>query len=84
MSICFTVAVIVLHTYKDVIFATVLSYTFMGIYSWQIRHICRNKDQNCSVDVQTTALVFGGLLMGFIVITILYYPKLILYRVRSR
>ncbi|CAG9334797.1 unnamed protein product [Blepharisma stoltei] len=84
MSICFTISVIVLNTYKDIFFPAVLSYTFLGIYSWQRRKICLEDDDNCSESVTVTAFVFGGLLLVFIIITILYYPKLILYRVRVR
>lgn len=82
MSVAFVLGVIMLSKFKDIYFALVLCYTSFGIYSMQKRYSCDGGD-NCSSKVQVCSLVYAGLLLGFSILTALFYPKVIFYSVRN-
>ena len=74
---------LILYLYKDVFYAGVLAFTYIGIFSIQRRMLCPDHHENCSQSVSTTALALGSLLFFFIFITFITYPKLVMYSVRK-
>jgi hypothetical protein len=73
---------LILYLYKDVFYPLVLSFTYFGIYSVQMRIFCPDDKGGCSESVTRAAISLGSILLFFIVITIITYPKLVFYTVR--
>lgn len=84
MTLTFWTGSLSLYLYKDVFYAGVLSIVYTGIYSIQKRLLCPENQGNCSKSVAVTALTLGILLMFFILITVITYPKLVMYSVRKK
>ena len=82
MTLSFWTGCLILYLYKDIIYPFVLSFTYFGIVSIQIRIFCSNNQSSCSESVTKAAISFGSILLFFIIITIITYPKLVLYSVR--
>ena len=82
MIINFMVATFWLHRYKDIYFANVLAYTFFGIFSMQIRVTCIDDPDFCSYAVKVASVSLASILLFFVFLTFLFYPKLVLYNVR--
>ena len=76
------VATFWLHRYKDIYFANVLAYTFFGIFSMQIRVTCIDDPDFCSYAVKVASVSLASILLFFVFLTFLFYPKLVLYNVR--
>ena len=74
---------LILYLFKDIFYASILAFTYFGIFSQQIRIFCPEGKNNCSQAVYTAALSLGSLLFFFIFITIITYPKLVMYSVRK-
>lgn len=74
---------LILYLYKDVFYAGILAFTYIGIFSIQRRMLCPEHRENCSDSVSITALTLGSLLFCFILITFITYPKLVMYSVRK-
>jgi hypothetical protein len=84
MTLNCLLATLWLYKYKDIYFAIVLSFTFFGIFSMQVRKTCIHHAENCSDMVKTAAISLGCILIGFVLLTAAFYPKMILYNMRVR
>ncbi|OMJ67903.1 hypothetical protein SteCoe_34811 [Stentor coeruleus] len=73
---------LILYLYKDVFYAGVMSFTYFGIYSVQERYFCYRDDTECNDSVGKASIIMASILLFFILITIITYPKLVLYSVR--
>lgn len=73
---------LILYLYKDVFYAGVMSFTYFGIYSIQQRYFCERDEPECNNSVGVASVVMASILLFFILITIITYPKLVLYSVR--
>jgi hypothetical protein len=83
MTLSFWTGCLSLYLYKDIIYPFVLSFTYFGIVSIQYRIFCSEGNDSCSDSVTKTAVSLGAILIFFIFITIITYPKLVLYSVRT-
>ena len=72
MTFVFGTGVIALSAFSDQWFPSMISFYFFGMYSCQIRYMCRDNENTCSDSIQITALVLGCILPGFILISALY------------
>lgn len=83
MSLSFWTGCLSLYLYKDIIYPFIISFTYFGIVSMQYRIFCSEGSDSCSESVTKTAITLGTILVFFIFITIITYPKLVLYSVRT-
>jgi hypothetical protein len=83
MTLSFWTGCLSLYLYKDIIYPFVLSFTYFGIVSIQVRIFCNDGENSCSESVTKAAVALGSILVFFIIITIITYPKLVLYSVRN-
>lgn len=83
MSLSFWTGCLSLYLYKDIIYPFIISFTYFGIVSMQYRIFCSEGSDSCSDSVTKTAITLGTILVFFIFITIITYPKLVLYSVRT-
>ena len=82
MTLSFWTGCLILYLYKDIIYPLILGFTYFGIVSIQIRIFCSDNESSCSESVTKAAISLGSILLFFIIITIITYPKLVLYSVR--
>ena len=52
MTLVFGVGAIVLSMFNDPWFASMISFYYFGIYSCQLRFVCRYKENTCSYNVK--------------------------------
>lgn len=84
MSLTWWTGSLILYLYKDVFYGFILAFTYFGIFSMQERDFCAKNKDSCSRKVSTAAVSLGSILIFFIFITIITYPKLVMYSVRKR
>ena len=82
MTLSFWTGCLILYLYKDIIYPFILGFTYFGIVSIQVRIFCDEDQSSCSESVTKAAIALGSILLFFIIITIITYPKLVLYSVR--
>jgi membrane protein YdbS with pleckstrin-like domain len=82
MTLTWWTGCLILYLYKDVFYAGLLAFTYFGIFSIQTRTFCDSNQGNCSHAVSTSGITLGSILFFFIFITIITYPRLVMYSVR--
>ena len=68
MTLVFGVGAIVLSMFNDPWFASMISFYYFGIYSCQLRFVCRYKENTCSYNVKIGALALAVILNFFIML----------------